>query len=167
MNAQFAACAGKSGDMVMASDWNTEEGKRSLQVGKEFEAKLFALMSEVDPAAEWISEDPNRFFDGYDMIFRGKRVEVKSNAGVSAWGAHYDTVCIEVINKVGKPIGWSTGKSDVVVFIDRSTSWAYIYRAEVLREWIKERRTFERYGAECCIMPWICKEAGFISQVSL
>jgi len=151
----------------MESDWHTEDGKRSLQVGKEFEARLFRLMSETDAGAEWISEDPQRFFDGYDMIFRGKRVEVKSNAGVSAWGKHYDTVCVEVTTKAGRPVGWSTGKSDVVVFIDRSTSWAYVYRSSSLREWIKTRRTFERHDAECIIMPWICAEAGFVAQVQL
>ena len=151
----------------MESDWHTEDGKRSLQVGKEFEARLFRLMSETNAGAEWISEDPQRFFDGYDMIFRGKRVEVKSNAGVSAWGKHYDTVCVEVVTKAGRPVGWSTGRSDVVVFIDRSTSWAYVYRSSSLREWIKTRRTFERHDAECITMPWICAEAGFVAQVQL
>ena len=151
----------------MSGDWNTEDGKRSLQVGKEFESRLFRLMIEADPDAQWISEDPNRFFDGYDMVFRGKRVEVKSNAGVNSWGKHYDTVCVETVNKAGRPIGWSTGRSDVVVFIDRSVGAAYIYRSPDLGRWIKEQRTFERYDAQCCIMPWICKPAGFVAQVMI
>jgi hypothetical protein len=152
---------------MSTADWNTADGKRALQVGKEFEGRLFSIMCEADPDAQWIANDPERFFDGYDMIFRGKRVEVKSNAGVSAWGKHYDTVCVEVTTKAGRPIGWSTGKSDVVVFIDRSTCWAYVYRSSVLREWIKSGRTFSSNDAQCIIMPWICKDAGFVAQIAI
>jgi len=151
----------------MASDWHTADGQRSLQVGKEAEARLFILLKEIDPDAQWISQDPERFFDGHDMIFRGKRVEVKSNAGTGLAGKAYDTVCVEVTTKAGRPVGWSTGKSDVVVFIDRSKSWAYIYRSSALREWIANRRVFNRHGADCVIMPWICAEAGFIAQAAL
>ena len=150
----------------MASDWHTEEGKSSLNVGKKFEARLFRLMSATDPGAQWISEDKERFFDGYDVIFRGRRVEIKTNSGMKD-GLHCETCCVEIRTKVGRPIGWSEGKSDVVVFVDRSTSRAYIYKAAVLREWIKDRWTFVRYGADCTLMPWSCPEAGFHREVQL
>jgi hypothetical protein len=150
----------------MASDWHTEEGKSSLNIGKKFEARIFRLMSATDPNAQWISQDPKRFFDGFDVIFRGQRVEVKTNSGLKE-GRHLDTCCVEITTKIGRPIGWSQGLSDVVVFIDRSTSRAYIYKAAPLREWIKDRWTFVCNGADCTLMPWICQEAGFHREVQL
>lgn len=152
----------------MGSDWNTTEGKRALDIGKKWEGKLFKKLKEYDPHAQWISEDSNQWYVGHDMIYHGWRVEVKSNGGVDEKGAPYPTVCVEKVTKAGHPVGWLTSKSDVVMFINRAQSVAYIYNSVKLAAWIKGKRTFKRYDADCITMPWInTSNAGFMGMMTI
>lgn len=151
----------------MASDWHTEDGKRSLEVGKKFERIVVSSFQEMGYTCSHIAEDPDRFFDGYDVLVAGKRVEIKSNSGVDDWGNPYQTFCVEKINKVGKPIGWSQGKSDVVVLVNIRTRTAYFYRADKLVAWSVGKSTFRKNGADCFIMPHECAPAGYLKKWEL
>lgn len=151
----------------MASDWNTEDGKSSLKIGKEIERAVVSSLIDGGFSIDHIAEDPNRFFDGYDVLVNGKRVEVKSNSGLGRDGSPLSTFCVERTTKVGKPIGWITGKSDRVILVNRLTMTAYIYRADALRDWSVGKRTFVVDGADCFIMPHECIEAGYLKKWEL
>jgi len=152
---------------MSTADWHTVEGQRSLQVGAAAEARLFNALKRKDTDAEWKSQSPSNYFIGHDMVFKGLKVEVKSCSGVSSGGTHYETACIELVTKAGKPVGWRTGGADVLVQIDRSNWMAHIYDAVALNEWSKKQRTFVSYDAQCMRMQWQCKEAGHIMSVQL
>jgi hypothetical protein len=151
----------------MASDWHTELGQRSLNIGKKVERLVVSSLREMGFTIDHIAEDPERFFDGADVLVAGKRVEIKSNSGWSKRGAPLDTFCVEIINKVGKPIGWSSGKSDRVVIVNRRTMRAYIYRSDLLRAWSVGKRTVVVDGADCFIMPHECAPAGYLKAWDL
>jgi hypothetical protein len=151
----------------MASDWTSEEGKSSLNIGKKVERIVVSSLRKGGFTIDHIAEDPDRFFDGYDVLVAGKRVEIKSNSGWSKRGAALDTFCVEITTKTGKPIGWSQGKSDRVIIVNRRTMRAYIYRADMLRAWSVGRWTFVVDGADCFIMPHECTAAGYLKAWDL
>lgn len=167
MSARFAARAGKSVGIYMASDWTSEDGESSLKIGKKVERIVVSSLRKGGFTIDHIAEDPKRFFDGYDVLVAGKRVEIKSNSGWSKTGAPLDTFCVEKITKVGKPIGWSQGLSDRVILVNRRTATAYIYRADMLAAWSVGKRTFVVDGADCFIMPHECTDAGYLKQWDL
>jgi len=164
---RFAARAGKSVEYNMASDWHTEEGERALKIGKKVERIVVSSFRERGYTIDHIAEDPDRFFDGYDVLVAGKRVEVKSNSGWSKGGVALDTFCVEIITKTGKPIGWSTGKSDRVVLVNRRTGTAYIYRSDMLKAWSVGQRIRVVNDADCFIMPHECTAAGYLAKWEL
>jgi len=151
----------------MESDWHTEDGKRSLEVGKEFERIVVSSMRNMGYTIDHIAEDPNRFFDGYDVLVEGNRIEIKSNSGIDDWGNPYHTFCVEKITKTGKPIGWSQGRSDAVVLVNIRTRTAYMYSAGKLKAWSVGKRTFPKNGADCFIMPHECAAAGYLKSWKL
>jgi hypothetical protein len=156
----------------MASDWHTVEGKAAMSIGKKWEGKLFKKLVELDADAEWIAEDSAKWYAGHDIVWRGYRVEVKSNGGVDEMGFPYPTVCVEKVTKAGYTVGWLTSKSDVVMFINRAKSVAYMYNSEKLAAWIAPFPTFERWGAKCITMPWMpsasdVPDAGFMGMMTI
>jgi hypothetical protein len=149
------------------SDWNTVDGAEALAIGKRAEREVVASLRERGFRIDHLAEDPLHYNIGYDVIVNNKRTEIKSNSGVDAWGAPYGTCCVEKITKIGRPIGWSQGKSDRVLFFNRSNRLLYVYEARHLQEWSVGRWTFKKHGADCLLMPWECNEAGFLCKVQL
>jgi hypothetical protein len=152
---------------ITMSDWHTQDGKRSLKIGKEIERDVVSSFGEKGYTTDHIAEDPKRFFDGYDVLVEGKRVEIKSNSGVDDWGNPYRTFCVETVTKVGKPIGWSTGLSDAVVLVNIRTRTAYFYNARKLAAWSVHQQTFISNGALCFKMPHECTPAGYLHKWEL
>ena len=167
MSARFCSTFGKNVEIYMASDWTSEDGKSSLKIGKKVEHLVVDSLRKGGFTIDHIAQDPDRFFDGYDVLVAGKRVEIKSNSGWSKTGQPLDTFCVEKITKVGKPIGWSQGKSDRVILVNRRTMKAYIYRADMLAAWSVRQRTFVVDGADCFIMPHECTAAGYLKKWEL
>lgn len=153
----------------MISDWHTADGMRSLNTGKLWEGKLYNKFRESDPDAEWISEKPDNWYIGFDMKYKGLQIEVKSNDGWDSKNNRaYDTVCVELTTKAGRPIGWMSGNADVVAFINIWERACYLYRADDLKRFLKGRRTFSRHNALCTVMKWNeGSDAGFVKKVSL
>jgi len=149
------------------SDWNTVEGAESLRIGKIAERSVVAGLEERGYRINHLAEDPLHYNIGYDVLVNNKRTEIKSNSGVDERGRAYSTCCVEKVTKVGRPIGWSQGKSDRVLFFNRSDRMLYIYEARRLHEWSVGRRTFVKWGADCLLMPWECAEAGYLCKVQL
>jgi len=149
------------------SDWNTVEGEEALRIGKQAERAVVAGLAGRGYRIKHIAEDPQHYNDGYDVLVNNKRTEIKSNSGVDERGHAYSTCCVEKVTKIGRPIGWSQGKSDRVLFFNRSNSMLYVYEADRLHEWSRGRRTFLKHGADCLLMPWECAEAGYLCKVQL
>jgi len=151
----------------MLKDLNTIEGKVAMEIGEAWEEKLWKIFSARDAAARWISKGEGDWLAGHDFIFKGKRVEVKTNEGVSPTGTPYDTCCLELETRGGNTIGWRLGKADVVLLINRSESIGYFYDARKLREWTKHRPFFWKHDAKCTKIYWNQPEAGFMTAVEL
>lgn len=153
----------------MGSDWHTRDGMRSLERGKEAEAVLHRRLAETDGDIQWPSQSPQLYFLGYDIVWRGLRIEVKSNGGWDAVrGRPYETVCVELETKVGRPIGWTEGKADIVAFINIWEGACYLYKADELVRFLSGRRRFSRHDAQCTVMKWDeGRAAGFVKKLSL
>jgi hypothetical protein len=153
----------------MISDWHTKEGMKSLDTGKLWEGKLYNKLRESDERTEWISQKPDNYYMGFDMKYKGLQIEVKSNDGWDWQNKRaYETVCVELTTKAGRPIGWMSGNADVVAFINIWERACYLYRSSDLKRFLKGRRTFNRHNAICTTMKWQeVEDAGFIKKISL
>ena len=154
----------------MISDWNSADGREKLALGMSVEEKLFKKLSRGGDEVIWKSQEGgDALYVGWDMMWRGKTIEIKSNEGWDwKWNRPYDTVCVELVTKAGRPIGWYEGKSDVVAFVNRKTGDCYFYRAALLRDFVEGKQRFVRYNAECVKVKWNSgPEAGFIKKISL
>lgn len=151
----------------MLQDIMTEDGQRAMRIGTEWERKLWEEFRGIDAAARWISGGENDWLAGHDFIFRNKRVELKTNEGINWKGIPYRTCCLEVVTRGGNPVGWSTGKADSVLLVNRFSHRGYFYNAKKLVSWIAGRRTFVKHGADCLLIDWENKDAGFMTEVSL
>lgn len=151
----------------MLKDLMTEDGWKSMRIGEEWEQKLWDMFSAIDPACRWISKGEGDYLAGHDFIFKGKRIEVKTNEGANWRGVPYATCCLEVTTRGGNRIGWSTGKADVVLLVNRSLNAGYFYNAKKLNEWMTGRKTFEKHEADCVLIDWKDTDAGFMTEVSL
>lgn len=151
----------------MLKDLNTEDGQRAMAVGEEWEQRLWEIFSNSDAGARWISKGEGDWLAGHDFIFKGKRVEVKTNEGIDKWGKQYDTCCLELETRGGNTIGWRLGKADVVLLVNRSQSMGYFFNATKLREWAKHRPFFWKHDAKCTTVYWNQADAGFMTAVEL
>ena len=151
----------------MLKDIGTEDGKRAMEVGEAWEAKLWEMFREKDPGARWISKGEGDWLAGHDFIFKGKRVEVKTNEGVDADGVPYDTCCLELETRGGNTIGWRLGKADVVLLVNRAQSMGYFFNAAKLKAWSKHRPYFWKHDAKCTKVYWDHADAGFMAEVAL
>ena len=151
----------------MLKDIMTTDGQRAMRIGTEWERRLWNTFKEIDDATRWISGNEGDWLAGHDFIFRGKRVEVKTNEGANWEGVPYSTCCLEVRTRGDNPIGWSQGKADVVLLVNRYSHTGYFYNAKTLRKWIVGRWTFVKHDADCLLIDWENKDAGFMTEVSL
>lgn len=151
----------------MLRDLHTEDGQRALAVGEACERRLWKLFRESDADARWISGVEGDFLAGHDFIFRGKRVEVKSNEGTDSDGVPYDTCCLELETRGGNTVGWRQGKSDVVLLVNRSQSVGYFFSAKQLVAWSRHKPFFWKHDAKCTRIRWDQSDAGFIAAVQL
>lgn len=152
--------------MGMLKDLHTALGQKAMKDGKAAEKRFFQSFNTMP--IEWIAEDSDKLLLGHDFVLNGRtRVELKSNAGIDANGAAYDTVCVETITRGGNLVGWKQKKADLVVFVNRATWEAYIYDAFQLKAYSYGRPTFKRHDAICFKMPWIEPDAGFKKMVQL
>ena len=151
----------------MLRDLNTEDGRRAMEVGEAWEERLWTLFRSMDPATRWISKGEGDWLAGHDFIFKGKRVEVKTNEGVDSRGNPYDTCCLELETRGGNTIGWRLGKADVVLLVNRSQSMGYFFNAQKLKDWTKHRPTFWKHEAKCTKIGWNESDAGFMTEVAL
>jgi len=162
-------CPGKTPGVKedsMLKDLHTALGQKAMKDGKAAERRFFQSFNTMP--IEWIAEDSDKLLAGHDFVLNGRtRVELKSNAGVDATGAAYDTVCVETITRGGNLVGWKQKKADLVVFVNRATWEAYIYDAFQLKAYSYSRPTFARHEALCFTMPWIEPGAGFKQMVQL
>jgi len=151
----------------MLKDLMTEDGWKSMRIGEEWEQKLWDMFRAIDTATRWISKGEGDYLAGHDFIFKGKRIEVKTNEGADWRGQPYKTCCLEVRTRGGNRIGWSTGKADVVLLVNRSLNVGYFYNAKTLNSWMTGRPTFEKHEADCVLIDWKDSDAGFMMEVSL
>jgi hypothetical protein len=151
----------------MLKDLDTEDGKRSMEIGEAWEERLWTLFRSMDPDTRWISKGEGDWLAGHDFIFKGKRVEVKTNEGVDSRGNPYDTCCLELETRGGNTIGWRQGKADVVLLVNRSQSVGYFFNAQKLKDWTKHRPTFWKHEAKCTKIGWNESDAGFMTEVAL
>lgn len=111
---------------------------------------------------------------GWDIIVLGQKIEIKSSAGVYN-GKPAATSCLQ--GTKGSPRGpqpedWRNRKyaTDAVILFNLYTRVAYLYKAEMLRQWYEARlhREFEAHGAGknvwCNLIEWEDREAGFIAK---
>ena len=151
----------------MLKDLDTEDGQRAMAVGEAWEERLWQIFRASDDAARWISKGEGDWLAGHDFIFKGKRVEVKTNEGVSPSGSPYDTCCLELETRGGNTVGWRQGKADVVLLVNRSQSVGYFFNAKKLMEWCKHRPYFWKHDAKCTKVGWNDSAAGFMTEVAL
>jgi hypothetical protein len=151
----------------MLKDIGTEDGKRAMEIGEAWEAKLWEIFKAKDPDARWISKGEGDWLAGHDFIFKGKRVEVKTNEGTDKWGKAYDTCCLELETRGGNTIGWRQGKADVVLLVNRSQSMGYFFNAAKLKLWTKHSPWFWKHDARCTKVRWQHEDAGFMAEVEL
>lgn len=151
----------------MLKDLMTADGWKAMRIGEEWEQKLWDIFIAIDGETRWISKGEGDWLAGHDFIFRGKRVELKTNEGVNWRGEAYSTCCLEVTTRGDRPIGWSQGKADVVLLVNRSLNMGYFYNAKKLNEWMTGRPTFVKYDADCVLIDWKDSDAGFMMEVSL
>jgi hypothetical protein len=152
----------------MLKDLNTVDGQRAMRDGKAAELAFYECFKRLP--IQWISEDADKVLAGHDFIVDGKRVEVKSNSGWNDQkGIPYETCCVEVETRGGNVVGWKQKKADLVVFINRLTWKAYIYRAFDLKAYSHSKASslFWKHDARCFTMPWIEESAGFMAEVEL
>jgi hypothetical protein len=155
------------GGMEMLKDLNTVDGKRAMEIGEAWEERLWNIFSTKDKDARWISKGEGDWLAGHDFIFKGKRVEVKTNEGVDGNGNPYDTCCLELETRGGNTIGWRQGKADVVLLVNRSESKGYFFNADQLKKWSRHRPVFWKHDAKCTRIYWTQENAGFMTEVSL
>lgn len=151
----------------MLKDLNTADGKRAMEIGEAWEEKLWSIFSAKDKDARWISKGEGDWLAGHDFIFKGKRIEVKTNEGADGNGNPYDTCCLELETRGGNTIGWRQGKADVVLLVNRSQSVGYFFNATKLKKWSKHRPFFWKHDAKCTKIYWNQPEAGFMTEVAL
>jgi hypothetical protein len=151
----------------MLKDLHTEEGQRALAIGEACERRLWKMFSESDADARWISGVEGDWLAGHDFIFKGKRVEVKSNEGASPSGFLYDTCCLELETRGGNTIGWSQGKADAVLLVNRAQSMGFLFHAAKLKEWSRHQPFFWKHEAKCTKLQWDQKDAGYVDCFSL
>lgn len=153
----------------MISDWHTIDGREKLAVGLLFEERLFRKLQRLDGEAVWKSrEGGDALYVGWDMMFRGQKIEVKSNEGANWRGVPYDTVCVELVTKAGRRVGWRSGGADIVALINRAKRECYLYRAAALSDFLEGKQRIVVHNAECVKMRWNEGEfAGFIKKISL
>ena len=151
----------------MLKDLFTKDGQRAMAIGEAWEERLWEMFSTADKDARWISKGEGDWLAGHDFIFRGKRVEVKTNEGISNNGTPYDTACLELETRGGNTIGWRLGKADVVLLVNRSQSIGYFYDAKKLMAWSKHRPYFWKHDAKCTKIYWEQVSAGFMTAMDL
>lgn len=151
----------------MLQDLHTEDGQRALKVGEEWEERLWEMFSTADKDARWISRLEGLYLSGHDFIFKGKRVEVKTNAGTDKYGVPYDTCCLELETRGGYVIGWRQAKADVLILVNRSQSRGYFYDAKKLITWSKHRPYFWKHDAKCTTIYWEQPDAGFMTSIDI
>ena len=151
----------------MLKDLMTADGQRAMRIGTAWEERLWEGLKAADTAARWISGGEGNWLAGHDFIFRGKRLELKTNEGVNDRGLPYKTCCLEVVTRGGNAVGWSTGKADVVLLVNRFSHTGYFYNAKKLVSWTTGRRTFVKHDADCLLIDWENVDAGFMMEMSL
>jgi len=149
----------------MLQDLHTEAGQIAMREGKAAELRFY--QSFATPP-QWIAEDKAKVLAGHDFIVRGKRVEVKSNSGWNEkTGEPHTTACVEVITRGGNEVGWKKGGADLLVLINRLDWTAHIYNAKALKRFSYGKSTFKMYDAQCFLMDWTERRAGYIKTVQL
>ena len=151
----------------MLKDLNTVGGQRSMAIGEAWEEKLWESIRASDKDARWISKGEGDWLAGHDFIWKGKRLELKTNEGISETGEEYDTCCLEVIARGGRIVGWMQNKADLVMLVNRHQSVGYIFNATMLRDWAKHRPKFTSHQAECTKVYWTDRIAGFKASVDI
>lgn len=151
----------------MLKDLHTEDGQRAMAVGQKWERRVWEVFKSLDSEARWISGAEGDYLAGHDFIFKGKRVEVKSNEGVGSNGILYSTCCLELETRGANTIGWRCGKADVVLLINRAQRRGYFYDAKKLSQWAKHRAFFWKHDAKCIKIDWANEAAGFFAEVEL